>query len=51
VKTGPKIKQAMRVWCMIDLLLTCSTITEARDETKKRLAKEGHDGVGDDDDR
>ncbi|AKT39041.1 hypothetical protein [Chondromyces crocatus] len=43
VSTGDKIRQAMRVWAMIDLLLTCSTITEARDETKKRLGRSAKD--------
>jgi hypothetical protein len=37
VKNGDKIRMNIRVWAMIDLLLTCSTITEARDETKRRL--------------
>lgn len=37
VKTGDKIKMSARVWTMIDLLLTCATITEARDKTKARL--------------
>lgn len=39
VKAGVKIVRAMRVWCMIDLLLSCSTITEARDATKRRLGR------------
>ena len=34
---GPRIVRSGRVWCMIDLLLTCSTISEALEETKKRL--------------
>lgn len=37
VKNGDKIKWSARVWAMIDLLLTSSTITEARDKTQKRL--------------
>jgi hypothetical protein len=37
VRTGDKIRQAMRVRAMLDLLLTCSTITEARDRTQERL--------------
>jgi hypothetical protein len=36
VKAGPKIQRSMRVWAMIDLLLTCSTIEEARDKSKLR---------------
>ncbi|KYF67355.1 hypothetical protein BE11_44110 [Sorangium cellulosum] len=40
IRTGDKIRQAMRVWAMIDLLLTCSTITEARDKTKERLGRD-----------
>ena len=35
VKSG-KITRALRVWAMIDLLLTCKTISEARDKSKKR---------------
>jgi hypothetical protein len=42
VKNGPKISRAMRVWCMLDTLLTCSTITGAWAETKRRLG-EGED--------
>jgi hypothetical protein len=36
VKNGPRIKYAMRRWCMIDTLLTCKTITDALDETMRR---------------
>ena len=39
VKTG-KIYPSGRVWAMLDLLLTCSTISEARDLTQKRLVTE-----------
>jgi hypothetical protein len=39
VKTGKKWKN-LRVWAMLDLLLTCGTIAEARDLTNKRLAGE-----------
>ena len=48
VTTGPKIRMSMRVWCMLDLLFTCETITDARDKTKQRLGAEEGD-VGDDD--
>ncbi|GEM_PF-483142 len=48
VRTGPKIRMAMRVWCMLDLLFTCETITEARDKTRQRLGAEAGD-VSDDD--
>lgn len=37
VPTGPGIPRANRVWCMLDLLLTSASITEARKETKRRL--------------
>ena len=36
VKTGT-IYSNGRVWCHLDALLTCDTISEARDLTKKRL--------------
>jgi len=36
VKTG-NIYPNGRVWCMLDTLFTCDTISEARDETKRRL--------------
>jgi hypothetical protein len=36
VRTGPGIIRSARVWVDIDLLLTCSTITEAMQATKKR---------------
>lgn len=38
IKTG-NIFPNGRVWAMLDLLLTCNTISEARDKTKKRLAE------------
>jgi hypothetical protein len=38
VKAGT-IKRALRVWAMLDLLLTCKTISEARDKSKKRLGQ------------
>lgn len=40
VKSG-RVKQALRVWAALDLLLTCETIDEARDKTKERLAAAG----------
>lgn len=43
VKNGPSIRQANRVWCMLDLLLTSATITDALKETKRRLG----DAAGD----
>jgi len=49
VRTGDKIKRSARVWCMIDLLLTSKTITEARDLTKNRLGPDVADEVEDDD--
>ena len=36
VKSGKKIIRSMRVWAMLDLLLTCNTIQEARDKSKER---------------
>lgn len=36
VKTG-NIFRSGRVWCHLDALLTCDTISEARDLTKKRM--------------
>lgn len=36
VKSGQKIIRAMRVWAMLDLLLTCKTIQEARDKSDER---------------
>lgn len=39
VRTG-KIYRSGRVWAMLDLLLTCETISEARDKTKERLNDE-----------
>lgn len=40
VKNGPRIRMSMRVWCMIDTLLTSETITDAMLETKRRLGEE-----------
>lgn len=36
VKAGKKIIRSMRVWAMLDLLLTCDTIQDARDQSKLR---------------
>lgn len=36
VNSGEKIVRSMRVWAMLDLLLTCNTIQEARDKSKER---------------
>lgn len=36
-RSGKKIIRSMRVWAMLDLLLTSKTIQEARDKTKERL--------------
>jgi hypothetical protein len=46
VKNGDGIRMSMRVWVMIDLLLTCSTITEAREETQRRLGKDAKELAG-----
>lgn len=46
VKNGPKIMRSMRVWCMIDTLLTAATITDAWTETKRRLGDAEPDQVG-----
>lgn len=40
VKTG-RIYPNGRVWCMLDTLLTCKTISEARDLSKKREQRAG----------
>jgi len=39
VKTGSIFRNG-RVWAMLDLLLTCETIAQARDQTKQRLKEE-----------
>lgn len=36
IRNGPNIHRANRCWCMIDALLTASTISEALAETKRR---------------
>lgn len=41
VRTGSSIQRALRVWAAIDLLLTCDTISEARDKTNERLDAAG----------
>jgi hypothetical protein len=40
VPNGPRIMRNMRVWCMIDTLLTSATITDALVETKRRLGED-----------
>jgi hypothetical protein len=40
VRNG-KIWPNARLWCALDLLLTCETISEARDKTQERLASVG----------
>lgn len=39
IKNGPRIKQSARVWAMLDLLLTCDTISEAWEKSKLREGK------------
>jgi len=39
VPTGPGIPRANRVWCMLDLLLTSATVTDAHKDTKRRLGE------------
>lgn len=48
MRNGPKIVRSMRVWCMIDTLLTSKTITDAIAETKKRLGQDADDVEGGD---
>jgi hypothetical protein len=36
VKNGPSVVRSARVWAMLDLLLTCETITEARNQSYAR---------------
>ena len=40
VKSG-RVKRALRVEAALDLLLTCDTISDARDQTKQRLSEAG----------
>jgi len=37
VLNGRRIRRAMRVWCMLDLLLTSATISDALADTQKRI--------------
>jgi hypothetical protein len=39
-----KIWPNARLWCALDLLLSCETIGEARDKTRERLANAGETG-------
>ena len=41
VRTGKGIVMAARAWVAIDLLLTCDTLTEARDQTLDRRRQAG----------
>ena len=40
VRNGPRVLRANRVWCMLDTLLTCETISDALTETEKRRGSE-----------
>ena len=40
MKNG-RVTRALRVWAALDLLLTCDTISDARDKTNERLAAAG----------
>ncbi|MBN8466292.1 hypothetical protein JYJ95_07195 [Corallococcus exiguus] len=37
LRNGPRIVRAARCWCMLDTLLTASTISEALEETQRRM--------------
>lgn len=39
VAAGPRVQRNNRVWCMIDTLLTCSTVSDALTETEKRRSR------------
>lgn len=43
--TNGKIWPNARLWCALDLLLSCETIGEARDKTQERLATAGETGA------
>lgn len=36
ISTGPRVQRSARVWCMLDTLLTCDTISDALTETETR---------------
>lgn len=38
IKCGPRIRYSARCWCMLDTLLTCKTLSDAKTETEKRIA-------------
>jgi hypothetical protein len=38
VLNGPRVSRSLRVWCMLDTLLTCNTISEALTMTEQRIA-------------
>ena len=46
VRNGPRIVRSMRVWCMIDTLLTSATISDALAETKRRLGEDAEEAEG-----
>lgn len=41
LRNGPRIVRAARVWCMLDTLLTSATMSEALEETQRRLETQG----------
>ena len=41
IKCGPRIRYSARCWCMLDTLLTCKTLSDAKTLTEKRIAREG----------
>lgn len=41
VKNGPRVNRSARVWTMIDVLLTCDTISEAMDISDARWSASG----------
>jgi hypothetical protein len=41
MRSAPATCRAQRVWVALDLLLTCGTIAESRDETKLQLESVG----------
>lgn len=39
--SGGRLFRGQRVWAALDLLLTCSTVAEARDRTRERVRQAG----------